>query len=76
MKEKSTSELAKLFNKYEFGTMSKEELFDFFQYLVISGFIDGLQGHYRRVAHELIREGKIKSKEEYVTPIIGGNNEH
>ena len=43
--------------KYEAGLMRDQEFFQFFQQLINSGVAWKLQGHYGRVAQNLIEEG-------------------
>ena len=49
--------LSKKLSKYEWGRMDDKEFFSFFQELIDSGTISQLQGHYGRVAQNLIEEG-------------------
>ena len=48
--------------KYEDGLMEWDEVVDFFQELLDSGFIVHLQGHYQRTAQTLINAGQIAYK--------------
>tara|TARA_R110002074_G_scaffold241715_2_gene413570 strand:- start:1576 stop:1761 length:186 start_codon:yes stop_codon:yes gene_type:complete len=50
-------DLSKKLSKYEWGRMDDKEFFAFFQELIDSGTISQLQGHYGRVAQNLIEEG-------------------
>jgi len=43
--------------KYEAGLMEEPEFFQFFQQLINTGLVWKLQGHYGRVAQNLIDEG-------------------
>ena len=43
--------------QYENGNMTEEEMVGFFQELIDSGLAWQLQGHYGRVANNLIEEG-------------------
>jgi len=45
--------------EYESGNMSKSEIISFFQELVDSGLAWNLQGHYGRMANELIQSGYV-----------------
>ena len=51
------TDLNKKLRKYEWGWMEEEEFFTFFQELIDTGMINQLQGHYGRVAQNLIEEG-------------------
>jgi hypothetical protein len=42
---------------YESGEMQDEEIIDFFQRLIDSGMVWTLQGHYGRMAMNLIEDG-------------------
>jgi hypothetical protein len=44
---------------YESGSMSDDEQIEFFQQLVNTGMINGLQGHYQRVARDMFEMGLI-----------------
>jgi hypothetical protein len=44
---------------YENGEMNEQEILDFFQYLVNTGLVWQLQGHYGRTATALIETGAI-----------------
>ena len=48
--------------KYEDGQMEWEDVIDFFQALIDTGFILNLQGHYQRTAQTLIDAGQITFK--------------
>lgn len=48
--------------KYEDGLMEWDEVVNFFQNLLDSGFIMHLQGHYQRTAQTLINAGQIAYK--------------
>jgi hypothetical protein len=48
---------AALFDAYESGTMTDEEVVAFFQQLIDSGHAFTLQGHYGRTAAHLIASG-------------------
>tara|TARA_R100000700_G_C3052473_1_gene71141 strand:+ start:103 stop:330 length:228 start_codon:yes stop_codon:yes gene_type:complete len=48
--------------KYEDGLMDWEEVVNFFQELLDTGFIMNLQGHYQRTAQTLIEAGQISYK--------------
>jgi hypothetical protein len=43
--------------QYENGNMTEDEEINFFQELIDSGLVWKLQGHYGRVANNLIKEG-------------------
>lgn len=43
--------------RYEDGTLPEDELFRLFQYLIDTGLVRQLQGHYGRVAQRLIDVG-------------------
>jgi hypothetical protein len=47
---------------YECGLMSDEEMVEFFQGLIDTGTIHHLQGHYGRVAANLIDEGLCSAR--------------
>lgn len=51
--------LVDLIMAYEGGDMTKEDMLDFFQYLVTSGRAWTLQGSYGRTAAALIDQGLI-----------------
>ena len=51
------TDLNKKLRKYERGRMEEKEFFAFFQELIDTGMINQLQGHYGRVAQNLIEEG-------------------
>jgi len=51
------ADLSNKINKYEWGQMEEEEFLTFFQELIDTGIINQLQGHYGRVARNLIDEG-------------------
>ena len=42
---------------YESGNMSPDDIIYFFGELVSTGFINAMQGHYQRTAHDLIQHG-------------------
>ena len=42
---------------YESGEMNEEEIVKFFQELIDTGTINGLQGSYQRMANNLIKAG-------------------
>jgi hypothetical protein len=44
---------------YESGEMSHDDIIHFFAELVKTGFINAMQGHYQRTAHDLIEQGII-----------------
>jgi len=44
---------------YESGEMSQDETIQFFAELVMTGFINAMQGHYQRTAQDLIEQGII-----------------
>ena len=44
---------------YESGEMSQDETIQFFAELVMTGFINAMQGHYQRTAQNLIEHGFI-----------------
>jgi len=45
--------------KYEQGDMTTGEIIEFYQHLVDTGTIRGLQGHYQRAAQVLFAQGLI-----------------
>lgn len=45
--------------RYESGEMDEDEMIEFFQRLINTGMIHHLQGHYGRVANDLLRSGLI-----------------
>ncbi len=45
--------------RYENGDMDIDEMVEFFTNLIQTGFIHHLQGHYHRVANQLIQDGLI-----------------
>ena len=45
--------------RYEQGDMTADEIIEFYQHLVDTGTIRGLQGHYQRAAQELFIQGLI-----------------
>lgn len=47
---------------YENDEMTQEETISFFQELIDTGLISGLQGHYQRTAEALLKAGIIKQK--------------
>lgn len=49
---------------YESGEMSRQEIVDFFQEIIDSGYVWSLQGHYGRTARALIEAG-------YCVPKVG-----
>lgn len=48
-----------LIMKYEQGDMTTDEIVEFYQHLVDTGTIRGLQGHYQRAASKMIQAGLI-----------------
>ena len=58
VKERGNTMIDKIIS-YESGEMSHDEILDFFAELVETGFINALQGHYQRTAHDLIEQGII-----------------
>jgi len=44
---------------YEQGALNEDEILELFQYLLDTGLIKGLQGHYQRTAQFLLEEGYI-----------------
>ena len=48
--------------KYEDGQMEWDEVVEFFQELLDSGFIVHLQGHYQRTLQTLINAGQVAYK--------------
>ena len=55
--------------KYEWGHMKDKELFAFFQELIDTGMINRLQGHYGRVAQNLIDEGVCHARENKIAGV-------
>jgi phage antirepressor YoqD-like protein len=51
---------------YESGSLSDEKTIELFQHLVDTGYINSLQGHYRRVAEAMIDYGLISVGESSV----------
>ncbi len=47
---------------FEDGTLTEEEVVEFFQHLVDTGIAWDLQGSYGRTATRLIQEGKVVRK--------------
>lgn len=45
---------------YEEGRLDHEETVELFQQLVDNGLIRVLQGHYGRIAHDLIEQGLVQ----------------
>lgn len=48
--------------QYEEGRMSEDEEVEFFQELLDTGMVFGLQGHYHRVMQRHIDAGNVKRK--------------
>ena len=48
-----------LIMKYEQGDMTTDEIVEFYQHLVDTGTIQGLQGHYQRAASKMIQAGLV-----------------
>ena len=48
--------------QYEDGTLGGIEAIKLFQYLIDTGKIESLQGHYGRTAEHLIERGVLKAK--------------
>lgn len=53
-----------LIMKYEQGDMTTDEIVEFYQHLVDTGTIRGLQGHYQRTARQLMRDGLLTISED------------
>jgi hypothetical protein len=45
--------------RYENGEMDMDEIVEFFGKLIRSGTIPHLQGHYHRIANQLVQDGLI-----------------
>jgi hypothetical protein len=52
-------EIVDMIIKYEQGDMGADEIVDFYQHLVDTEIILGLQGHYQRAASKMIQAGLI-----------------
>jgi len=48
-----------LIMRYEQGDMTTDEIVEFYQHLVDTGTIRGLQGHYQRNASKMVQAGLI-----------------
>ena len=48
--------------RYEAGEMEEEEIVEFFQTLIDTGVLQGLQGHYQRVASDLVGVGLCEDR--------------
>ena len=48
-------------NRYESSQLSDDEIVELFQYLLDTGIIHHLQGHYQRTACDLLTAGFIHS---------------
>jgi hypothetical protein len=60
------SDRVELMMKYEAGDASMTEIIDLFQDLIDNDMLGKLQGHYGRVADQLIKDGMCHKKEEAV----------
>tara|TARA_B100000287_G_scaffold330085_1_gene314669 strand:+ start:177 stop:359 length:183 start_codon:yes stop_codon:yes gene_type:complete len=58
------SELVNKIMSFESGEMEESEVYAFFQFLIDTGLIYGLQGSYQRTAQQLLDAGLIVASEE------------
>ena len=58
------SELVNRIMSFESGEMEEHEVYAFFQFLIDTGLIYGLQGSYQRTAQQLLDAGLIYKTEE------------
>ena len=64
------SDLVNKIMSFESGEMEEHEVCAFFQFLIDTGLIYGLQGSYQRTAQQLLDAGLIVAPEEIENDIV------